>query len=133
MKFSWPTWDLAEFMWRYINKENDVFAVFLEYDKKALGLLKEGGVLVYSTCTLTPQENEHQVQWALKSFPCLSLERQTPHLGDPGLPNCGLLNDECRLVQLFDPAKSYKDKANENGNNLDTIGFFIAKFIKQRC
>ena len=43
---------------------------------KAVGLLKEGGVLVYSTCTLTPQENENQVEWALKSFPCLSLERQ---------------------------------------------------------
>lgn len=99
----------------------------------AVGLLKEGGVLVYSTCTMTPQENENQVEWALKSFPCLSLERQTPHLGDQGLPNCGLSNDECRLVQRFDPAKSYKDKGNENGNNLDTIGFFIAKFIKQRC
>ena len=40
------------------------------------GLLKDGGVLVYSTCTITPQENEEQVAWALKSFPCLKLARQ---------------------------------------------------------
>jgi len=36
----------------------------------------DGGVLVYSTCTITPQENEEQVAWALKSFPCLKLARQ---------------------------------------------------------
>lgn len=42
----------------------------------AVGLLKEGGVLVYSTCTITPQENEEQVAWALKSFPCLKLDKQ---------------------------------------------------------
>ena len=33
-------------------------------------------MLVYSTCTITPQENEEQVAWALKSFPCLRLEKQ---------------------------------------------------------
>ena len=43
---------------------------------QAVGLLKEGGVLVYSTCTITPQENEQQVAWALRSFPCLRLEKQ---------------------------------------------------------
>ena len=43
---------------------------------QAVGLLKDGGVLVYSTCTITPQENELQVAWALKSFPCLKLARQ---------------------------------------------------------
>ncbi|KAJ7393628.1 Putative methyltransferase nsun6 [Desmophyllum pertusum] len=34
----------------------------------AVGLLKEGGVLVYSTCTITPQENEQQVSWLLNHF-----------------------------------------------------------------
>ena len=43
---------------------------------QAVGLLKDGGVLVYSTCTITPQENEEQVAWALKSFPCLKLAGQ---------------------------------------------------------
>ena len=43
---------------------------------QAVSLLKKGGVLVYSTCTITSQENEQQVAWALKSFPCLRLEKQ---------------------------------------------------------
>ena len=38
---------------------------------QAVGLLKDGGVLAYSTCAITPQENEQQRAWALKSFPCL--------------------------------------------------------------
>ncbi|XP_067049452.1 tRNA (cytosine(72)-C(5))-methyltransferase NSUN6-like isoform X2 [Acropora muricata] len=100
----------------------------------AVGLLKEGGVLVYSTCTLTPQENEQQVAWALKSFPCLRLERQIPHLGGPGLPNCGLSNEECLLVQRFDPAKFYEEKEKEDSHSfIDTIGFFVAKFTKHSC
>ena len=55
--------------------------MFMMYDNnvsllQAVGLLKDGGVLVYSTCTITPQENEEQVAWALKSFPCVKLARQ---------------------------------------------------------
>lgn len=43
---------------------------------QAVQLLKKGGVLVYSTCTVTLAENEEQVAWALKMFPCLTLEPQ---------------------------------------------------------
>ncbi|XP_067142232.1 tRNA (cytosine(72)-C(5))-methyltransferase NSUN6 isoform X2 [Centruroides vittatus] len=39
-------------------------------------LLRKGGVLVYSTCTLTVSENESIVQWALDSFSNLSLVSQ---------------------------------------------------------
>ncbi|KAK3743413.1 hypothetical protein QZH41_011525, partial [Actinostola sp. cb2023] len=39
----------------------------------AVGLLKEGGVLVFSTCTITVQENEQLVAWALDKFPCMHL------------------------------------------------------------
>ncbi|CAH1238735.1 NSUN6 [Branchiostoma lanceolatum] len=42
----------------------------------AVQLLKTGGVLVYSTCTLTLEENEGQVEWLLNTFPCLKLEPQ---------------------------------------------------------
>lgn len=43
---------------------------------QAVRLLKRGGVLVYSTCTVTLAENEEQVAWVLKTFPCLTLEPQ---------------------------------------------------------
>uniref|UniRef100_A0A8C5MFN1 NOP2/Sun RNA methyltransferase 6 n=1 Tax=Leptobrachium leishanense TaxID=445787 RepID=A0A8C5MFN1_9ANUR len=42
----------------------------------AVELLKPGGVLLYSTCTITLSENEEQVAWALKTFPCLELQSQ---------------------------------------------------------
>ncbi len=38
----------------------------IQFLKPAYKLLRSGGVLVYSTCTLTPLENEHVVEEALK-------------------------------------------------------------------
>ncbi|WP_159560004.1 RsmF rRNA methyltransferase first C-terminal domain-containing protein [Streptococcus halichoeri] len=52
----------------------------------ALKMLKPGGVLVYSTCTWSPEENEEVVQWLLDDYP-LELEElpllngMTPGLG----------------------------------------------------
>ena len=62
---------------------------------------------------------------------CLFVFSQTPHLGGPGLPNCGLSDDECQLVQRFDPTKLYSADTEQSLFNEDTIGFFIAKFIKE--
>lgn len=53
------------------NKPNNFY-----FSLQAVKLLKPGGVLVYSTCTITLSENEEQVAWALKTFPCLQLQPQ---------------------------------------------------------
>lgn len=37
--------------------------------KSAVLSVKTGGVLVYSTCTFAPEENEMVVQWALETYP----------------------------------------------------------------
>lgn len=56
---------------------------------------------------------------------------QIPHLGEPGLANCGLSDEECQLVQRFDPTKLFDSKTEQSmAYNADTIGFFIAKFVK---
>lgn len=57
-----------------------------------------GGKLVYSTCTITVEENEGMVAWALEKFPCLQLVPAEPIHAGPGLPN-KVLNDEQRLVK----------------------------------
>lgn len=57
--------------------------------------MKVGGKLVYSTCTITEDENEGLVSWVLEKFPCLKLIPAEPLLGGPGLPNLGL-DDEQR-------------------------------------
>lgn len=60
----------------------------------AVPLLKTNGVLVYSTCTVTEEENEGMVAWVLKKFPQMRLVPATPHLGDIGLEQAGLSNAE---------------------------------------
>ena len=39
----------------------------------ALPALKEGGTLIYSTCTYSPEENEETVSWLLREYPALTL------------------------------------------------------------
>jgi 16S rRNA (cytosine967-C5)-methyltransferase len=44
-----------------------------EITRSAISLLKPGGVLVYSTCSLEPEENEQLVERLLNKFPQLRL------------------------------------------------------------
>ncbi|XP_041923240.1 tRNA (cytosine(72)-C(5))-methyltransferase NSUN6 isoform X1 [Alosa sapidissima] len=103
----------------------------------AVRLLKRGGVLVYSTCTVTLAENEEQVAWALRTFPYLTLQPQEPNLGEQGMLGAGLSHDQRRLLQRFHPRM--KEGGASGGHapmpclddaDSDTIGFFIAKFFK---
>ena len=88
-------------------------------------LLKEGGEMVYSTCTLTPQENEENVAWALETLPLRLLDsRENVLQGESsqvvcltGLPNCGLNDGQREMVLRFDPRTW-------------DAGFFIARFRK---
>ncbi|XP_042255256.1 tRNA (cytosine(72)-C(5))-methyltransferase NSUN6 isoform X2 [Thunnus maccoyii] len=100
----------------------------------AVRLLKKGGVLVYSTCTVTLAENEEQVAWALDTFPCLTLQPQEPHVGAEGMLGAGLSPEQLRLLQRFSPELSW-DQTDPSTPlpcraDRDTIGFFIAKFLK---
>lgn len=61
---------------------------------KAARVLKVGGKLVYSTCTVAEEENEGLVAWVLRECPALRLVPATPLLGGPGWAGC--LNDEQR-------------------------------------
>lgn len=46
--------------------------------------VKSGGVFMYSTCTINPQENEENVQWFLKEHADFELERQQQILPKKG-------------------------------------------------
>ncbi|KAK9051256.1 hypothetical protein SSX86_027883 [Deinandra increscens subsp. villosa] len=94
---------------------------------QAVQLVRPGGVIVYSTCTINPGENEALVRYALDTYKFLSLAQQHPRVGGPGLLGRYESSDgyseewlkpgEEDLVQRFDPSGPH-----------DTIGFFIAKF-----
>ncbi|RLN94030.1 hypothetical protein BBJ28_00025588 [Nothophytophthora sp. Chile5] len=85
-------------------------------------LLKPGGTLVYSTCTINPKENEQMVHHALQNYSLELVSQGAVHLGDRGISGQGLSEQEAALVQRFDPANA----------ELDTMGFFCAKFVKTR-
>ncbi|XP_017084275.2 tRNA (cytosine(72)-C(5))-methyltransferase NSUN6 [Drosophila eugracilis] len=87
---------------------------------QAVQLLRPGGILVYSTCTVTETECECMVAWALKKFSNLRLVDATPRWGGPGLPLPDLDASQSQLLQRFGPS----------GENADTVGFFISKFQK---
>lgn len=77
--------------------------------RSAVKMLKPGGTLVYSTCTLAPEENEGQVEWLLTECPELQSEKFDLPVGElKRWPKGG--------VTVL-PTKDYE-------------GFFIAKFKK---
>ena len=51
-----------------------------EIARAAIRLLKQGGVIVYSTCSLEPEENEQVVERLLNEFPRMRLARKTSSL-----------------------------------------------------
>ena len=51
--------------------------------RSAIAMLKPGGMLVYSTCTLAPEENEGMITWLLTDFPVMKAETIT--LPFPGI------------------------------------------------
>lgn len=88
-----------------------------EYQKQfmraASRVAKTGGVLVYSTCTLTLEENEEVVLYAVDELG-LELEDQCIMVGEGGFVG------RVKRVQRFSP------------DLLDMPGYFIAKFTKAR-
>jgi 16S rRNA (cytosine967-C5)-methyltransferase len=51
-----------------------------EIARAAISLLKPGGVVVYSTCSLEPEENEQVVESLLSAFPRIQLARKVSSL-----------------------------------------------------
>ena len=93
---------------------------------KAYKLLRPGGVIVYSTCTYDPDENEGQISQFIRE------------------------NDDCSIVPLDLPAEIdmklvpgltyYKNEFHEDlihsrrmyPHKFNSIGFYVAKIIKQK-
>ena len=79
--------------------------------------LKPGGVLVYSTCSLTPEENELVIEWALKNF---DIKLEEVGFGEEALTKIGdiKLSSELRKAKRLYP---HKHRCS---------GFFVAKIVK---
>ena len=88
----------------------------------AIPLLREGGSLVYSTCTHAPEENEEVVDFALKQFPNLKLEE----IKLPVKSRDGILEWEDKKFSK-ELVKARRIYPQDN----DSEGFFLAKFVVQ--
>ena len=93
------------------------FAQLIGLQRKILGTVwryvKPGGVLLYSTCTINPKENEENVAWFLERYP-LELESLSPFL--PGELSA---DGESGMLQLI-PGTHRAD------------GFFIARLRRKK-
>jgi NOL1/NOP2/sun family putative RNA methylase len=91
--------------------------------KRGTDLVKPGGVVVYSTCTFAPEENEAVVSWVAERVPQVSLEKVSVE----GLESCpGLAEwDGSRFGDEMKTCARYYPHQNDAG------GFFVAKLIKE--
>lgn len=77
--------------------------------RSAVACLKPGGILVYSTCTLAPEENEEMISWLIAEFPFMKP-------ADVTLPLKNARKTAHKTVTLL-PSE-------------EAEGFFVAKLIK---
>lgn len=59
-----------------LEKQSDLVKLQKEILKTVHSYVKPGGTLVYSTCTIHKEENEHMMKWFVKEFPQFTLLSQ---------------------------------------------------------
>lgn len=90
--------------------------------EKIIPLLKKWGTLVFSTCTLAPEENEAAVHFILSNYPELELVKmdlESPYVR-PGLKQFGKQHFRKEIVNTIRYLPSVENE-----------GFYIAKFRKK--
>ncbi|MCB2171826.1 RsmB/NOP family class I SAM-dependent RNA methyltransferase [archaeon] len=86
---------------------------------KALNLLITGGVLLYSTCSLEPEENEQNVQWLVENHDVELVELKG--LGAPAVTDIDSIDLDKKIGYC---RRFWPDVTG-------TQGFFVAKVVKQ--
>ena len=84
------------------------------------GSSKTGGYVVYSTCSVTVEENEQVVQYALKKRPNVKLVETGLTFGKDGFVSY--------MGKHFDPKMNMTKRYYPHAYNVD--GFFVSKFKK---
>lgn len=87
--------------------------------RKVQSLVKPGGVLVYSTCTIASEENENTIRQFIKEYPEFTLDAQWPDEVLAPIRESGYLPDNfAGMLQLLP-------------HMFGSDGFFIARLRKQ--
>ncbi|HDM77512.1 MAG TPA: RsmB/NOP family class I SAM-dependent RNA methyltransferase [Deltaproteobacteria bacterium] len=88
---------------------------------RAMKLLAPGGILVYSTCTYNPDENESVIQYALDKFDVdvCKIDLDFPH--ENGLKEWKGIKYDRSIEKCW---RIYPHRT-------DSVGFFVAKMVKR--
>jgi NOL1/NOP2/sun family putative RNA methylase len=86
----------------------------------AAGLLKDGGTLVYSTCTFSPEENEDVVDYVLEEHGLVVADIEGEFKSHPGLSEW----NGKRFAPGIEKTKRLYPQDNDTG------GFYVAKLTK---
>lgn len=100
---------------RNAGDKNEITSLQFRILSASAKYVKPGGVLVYSTCTIEPEENEYMIKRFMESNPEFDAADIAPQLPDK------LMKPDAHkgYIQLFP--------------NVDEVdGFFIAKLVKRR-
>jgi len=90
--------------------------------QSAYAMLKEGGILVYSTCTFSPEENEQTIEWLLETYDDL---RMVPIEKTGGMESGRPEWTKTNRAELEHAARLWPHRVKGEGH-------FIAKLQKQR-
>ncbi|MFD2612924.1 16S rRNA (cytosine(967)-C(5))-methyltransferase RsmB [Paenibacillus gansuensis] len=105
---------------KWTKRESEIGEIAdLQYDilRSVAGLLRKDGVLVYSTCTIEPEENEKQVQRFLSEHPDYQLDTELDSLVPRAVLEKARLSEG--MLQILP-------------QHFHTDGFFIARLRKIR-
>jgi NOL1/NOP2/sun family putative RNA methylase len=105
-----------------LQRSLDLQAIQVGLLKRAIQLTKPGGVIVYSTCTFAPEENEAVVDNVLCQ---LGGQVRLEKVSIPGLDGCFGLS-EWGNVRF---GEDLKNTARYYPHQNDTGGFFVAKLV----
>lgn len=89
--------------------------------RSAVACTKPGGTIVYSTCTISPEENEEVVKWILEKEKDISLEEIT-------LKKISFSHGMTKVLDKTYPTEIEKTVRINPGEEIEA--FFIAKFKK---
>ncbi|PIE85029.1 hypothetical protein CSA08_04275 [Candidatus Gracilibacteria bacterium] len=112
----WKNWTLGNIKRNY-KIQKDIL-------RNNLDLLKVGGELIYSTCTLSPEENEGIVHFLLCNYPELEIIDISS--------DSKISNSKKGILKFGDTVyKKEVEKSLRIIPNEESEGFFVAKFIKK--
>ena len=98
----------------------------------AVSQLKPGGLMIYSTCTLNPYENEEQIAYVLKKYPYMQLELMPEDF------SCNLADKEVAAMNETPFFRGMSFDKFDLDNCLRILpsslyeGFFVAKLRKMK-